>query len=148
MRGCYKYCIFTHFSQNGSWTRNSLSKLVPLNSKSQNFVQFQEKKRKKKRKTSINVFGSFLVFSFILYISSLTNIAFLLTELGYLAFRNRGNSNWEEQQRIPRFAVDFCPKCLSKTLTRLVSISIIRQQCSKFCNLCNLVSSVGRVPVC
>ena len=25
---------FTHFSQNGSWTRNRLSKLVPLNSKS------------------------------------------------------------------------------------------------------------------
>ena len=43
-QGLLVHCIFTHFSQNGSWTRNHLSKMFTITgSKSENFVRFEKR---------------------------------------------------------------------------------------------------------
>ena len=51
------------------------------------------------------------MFSLLFYTYVVQLIAFLLTELGYLAFRNRGNSNWKEYRELQWiFAQNVCLK--------------------------------------
>ena len=97
-------CVLPHFSQNGSWTRNHLSKMLLSNCKSKHFVRFQ----KRIKLYSINVFGSFLACSSFLYISSLTYNLLLHGIVASWLSGIGGNQTEKSNRQIAKLAVDFC----------------------------------------
>ena len=89
-----------------------------------------------KNKTSIDVFGNFLAPSLaFLYISSPT-YSLLLHEIVASQLAGIGENQTEKSSRqMAKVVVEFCPKCLSITLTGQLRISMRRQQrqqCVKF----------------